>query len=125
MVSEAESVGVSGGWEAVLGGRQRPDWGCSIASRGTLARSVGSSSSGPLGEDAFEATEADDVVGGGDQVPGQAGAIEPSVARPSEAADRLHSAEDLLNGLLTNDKFCWSRPARLHLRWWRRALRDR
>jgi hypothetical protein len=27
--------------------------------------------------------------------------------------------ELLLNGLITNDKFCMSRTARLHLSWWR------
>jgi hypothetical protein len=34
-------------------------------------------------------------------------------------------AVGMLNGLFTNDKFCWSRQARLHLTWWRRAYRDR
>jgi hypothetical protein len=29
------------------------------------------------------------------------------------------------NGIITNDKFCMIRTARLHLTWWRRALRSR
>jgi len=55
----------------------------------------------------------------------QLGAGESPVARPAEATDGLHPPEYLFNGLFTNDKFCWSRPARLHLKWWHRAYRDR
>ena len=43
---------------------------------------------------------------------------------PFEAA-ALGIAKEGLNGLFTNDKFCWSRPARLHLKWLHRAYRDR
>jgi hypothetical protein len=31
----------------------------------------------------------------------------------------------LLNGLITNDKFCFTRDVRLKLTWWRRALKQR
>lgn len=34
-------------------------------------------------------------------------------------------AEHLVNGIITNDKFCLSRWGALALRWWRRPLRLR
>jgi hypothetical protein len=37
----------------------------------------------------------------------------------------LGIAEDGFNGLLTSDKFCWTRHVQLKLTWWRRALRQR
>src|SRR5919204_2360963 len=41
--------------------------------------------------------EADEVVGGRDQVADQAGALDPAVAGPAQAADGLDPAEDLLD----------------------------
>jgi hypothetical protein len=87
-------------------------------------------SPGPMGTSgddwlAHQACYAHQVVGGGHQVARQLGPRQAAVARSSEAAHFLQPAEDLLNGLFTNDKFCWSRPARLDLKWWHRAYRDR
>ncbi len=65
------------------------------------------------------------VVRGGDQVARKLGACQAAVARAPEAADRLQPAKDFLNGLFTNDKFCWSRPAKLRLKARRGAYRDR
>src|SRR5579859_6574911 len=74
---------------------------------------------------AHQACHAHQVVGGRHEVARQLGARQAAVARSAEAAHFLQPAEDLLNGLFTNDKFCWSRPARLDLKWWHRAYRDR
>jgi hypothetical protein len=60
---------------------------------------AGRSGSGGLGEDAFEATEVDQIVGGAHEIAREGGAVEPSEAGPAEAADGLHSAEDLLDPL--------------------------
>jgi hypothetical protein len=40
-----------------------------------------------------------------------------AVARVLNLADVLELIEDGLNGLITNDKFCWSRPGQLRLSW--------
>src|SRR3954466_5231006 len=85
----------NGAWEAARVGRTRPGPGDSAARRVRRGRS----GSGGLGEDAFEAAEADQVVGGGDEVPRVARPFEPTEAGPAEAADGLHPAEDLLDGL--------------------------
>jgi hypothetical protein len=37
----------------------------------------------------------------------------------------LEGPETVLNGTITNDKFCMTRAGRLHLSWWRRPLRSR
>jgi hypothetical protein len=74
---------------------------------------------------AHQACYAHQVVGGRHEVARQLSARQAAVARSAEAAHFLQPAEDLLNGLFTNDKFCWSRPASLRLNWWRRAYRDR
>ena len=34
-------------------------------------------------------------------------------------------AEEMFNGMITNDKFCLTRWGQLHLSWWRRPLRLR
>jgi hypothetical protein len=50
------------------------------------------------------------------------------LAGADEVADverLLDPAEEQLNGLITNDKFCLSRPGRLSLSWWRYPLRLR
>jgi hypothetical protein len=65
------------------------------------------------------------VVRAGHQIARQLRPSQSAVTRPTEATDRLQPAKYLLNGLFTNDKFCWSRPARLYLKWWHRAYRDR
>ena len=67
----------------------------------------------------------DKVVRSCHEVAGQLSPCQTVVARASEPANRLHPAKDLFNGLFTNDKFCWSRPAKLRLKWWHRAYRDR
>ena len=69
--------------------------------------------------------ESHQVVGGCDEIASQFGAGQTTEARPSEATNRFHPAKDLFSGLFTNDKFCWSRPAKLRLKWWHRAYRDR
>src|SRR6266508_5419420 len=70
-------------------------------------------------------SDTDQVVCGSYEVAGELRPLQPDEARPSESPDRFHPAEDLFNGLFTNDKFCWSRQASLRLKWWRRAYRDR
>ena len=72
-----------------------------------------------------QSCDPDQVVGGGDHVASQLCPRQVTKACPTKATHRLDPAKDLLNGLFTNDKFCWSRPARLHLKWWHRAYRDR
>jgi hypothetical protein len=72
-----------------------------------------------------QAYDADQVVGGGHEKDRQVCSLQAAEARATEPAHRLQSAEGLFNGLFANDKFCWSRPARLHLNWWHRAYRDR
>ena len=42
-----------------------------------------------------------------------------------DLTDDLQDPVDLLNGTITNDKFCMSRKGRLHLSWWRMPLRAR
>ncbi len=42
-----------------------------------------------------------------------------------KAGELFGVAEDKLNGLITNDKFCLSRWVALKLSWWRRPLRLR
>ena len=54
---------------------------------------------------------------------GTLGAQHPTELPLKPAA--LGITKQRLNGLFTNDKFCWSRPASLRLKWWRRAYRDR
>src|SRR5262245_42805567 len=63
------------------------------AARRALAGSGGGGERGPTGEDG----EADEVVGGRDQVAGHPGALQAPAARAPEAADGLHPAEDLLD----------------------------
>src|SRR4051794_28950198 len=65
------------------------------------------------------------VVGAADQVARHLGFVQADIACPAEATRRFQPAKYLLNGLFTNDKFCCSRPARLRLKWWHRAYRDR
>jgi hypothetical protein len=72
-----------------------------------------------------QSRHADQVVRGSYEVPRELRSRQPDVARASEPTDCLHPTKDFLNGLFTNDKFCWSRPARLDLKWWHRAYRDR
>ncbi len=75
--------------------------------------------------DLHQSRDANQVVGGSHQITRQASSLQTQEPGAAEATHGLHPAKDLLNGLFTNDKFCWSRPARLHLKWWRRAYRDR
>src|ERR1700730_14210211 len=42
-----------------------------------------------------------------------------------QAAPRFHPTMKILNGTITNDKFCMSRRGRLQLSWWRLSLRAR
>jgi hypothetical protein len=42
-----------------------------------------------------------------------------------EAQALLHKPEGMLNGMITNDKFCLTRRGALELSWWRRPLRLR
>ena len=109
----------------VVGWRRSEDMGRvsdSGLSWGTPVRRVGAS-----GEcwHRRQPGQPDQVVGGGHQIAREVHPLQPAVARLTQAADRFHPAEDFLNGLFTNDKFCWSRPARLDLKWWHRAYRDR
>src|SRR5689334_19462956 len=83
--------------ESVLAGWGRSGSSRSGAGRATGVRSTGSGGSGLAGEATFEATEADQVVGGGHEVARQAGALDAPETGPSEAADGLHPAEDLLD----------------------------
>jgi hypothetical protein len=57
------------------------------------------------------------------------GEVEIRYAIPlSPAGERVpfcHLRKDYLDGLITNDKFCLSRPGRLALSWWRYPLRRR
>ena len=46
-------------------------------------------------------------------------------ARRGPVEGLLTEAVGVLNGLITSDKFCWSRYGQLHLDWWRRPLRLR
>lgn len=50
--------------------------------------------------------------------------VDPALAG-GQASQLLGIPENGLNGLLTSDKFCWTRHAQLRLTWWRRALRQR
>ena len=93
-------------------------WSCTAAGGGLAAASQSRCGSG-----GYQSSHSDKVVGGGDQVAGQSSPLQAAVARASEATHRFHPPEDFFNGLFTNDKFCWSRPARLHLKWWHRAYR--
>ncbi len=43
----------------------------------------------------------------------------------TQAQVRLELPIDLLNGMITNDKFCCTRWSQLQLSWWRRPLRLR
>jgi hypothetical protein len=43
----------------------------------------------------------------------------------AEAEVLLCVMEGHFNGLITSDKFCWTRPGQLRLAWWRRPLRLR
>src|SRR5262245_10663492 len=47
------------------------------------------------------------------------------MARVLDLADVLELIDDRLNGLITNDKFCWSRRGRLRLSWPHYPLRER
>ena len=40
-------------------------------------------------------------------------------------APRLQATKQVFDGLITNDKFCFTRHRQLHLNWWRRPLRLR
>jgi hypothetical protein len=46
-------------------------------------------------------------------------------AGPGQAKGLLEEPEGVLDGLITSDKFCWTRYGQLHLAWWRRPLRLR
>src|SRR5579884_851780 len=63
------------------------------------SRLLGSSRGWQPGGLTEQAGEADQVVGCRDQVAREAGAVQAAEARPTEAADRLHPAEDLLHAL--------------------------
>ena len=51
----------------------------------------------------------------------------PYLARIFPEGDIAPIMQPIFNGLITNDKFCLSRTARLHLSWWRlpRSARQR
>jgi len=83
-----------------------------------------SGSSGAAGQ-RRQASQTDQVVRCGHEIASEVDPLEPAVARLPKASDRFHPAEYFFNGLFTNDKFCWSRPAKLRLKWWHRAYRDR
>ena len=103
VIGRAALTGQKGTVKAVLAGGKRPDLGCSSVRRSVvvgLAWSGGvSGGSGGWSLDAFEAAESDQVVGGGDEVARETGAVQPSVAGATEATDGLDPAEDLLDSL--------------------------
>ena len=102
VIGRPSSAGQNRAWKSTLVSSQGPDLGCSVVRRSSvagLARSGGSGSGGLASMDAFEATEADQVVGGADEIAREGGAVEPSEAGSTEAADGLHPAEDLLDAL--------------------------
>jgi hypothetical protein len=43
----------------------------------------------------------------------------------SHPTELLEPADAALDGLITSDKFCWTRYVQLRLAWWRRPLRLR
>ncbi len=63
--------------------------------------------------------------GKGDQRehPRPCGQVSNARVRKSQHSFRI--AETFLDGLITNDKFCFTRHRQLHLNWWRRPLRLR
>jgi len=46
-------------------------------------------------------------------------------ARGDPAKGLLGEPDGVLDGLITSDKFCWTRYVQLRLNWWRRPLRLR
>src|SRR3954454_12010720 len=102
MIGRASLASQNRAWKPMLRVRTGPELGHSAARRlsvAGLARSGGSGSGGAASLDAFEATEADQVIGGADEIAREGGAVESSEASPTEAADGLHPAEDLLDPL--------------------------
>src|SRR6266516_1791468 len=84
---------VSGGRAAVIRGRcggclERPtrSAGCGTCLVGSARR-----------RDPHQSSDADQVVGGGDQIAGQSRPLQAEKARAAEATHRLHPAEDLLH----------------------------
>ena len=102
VIGGASSAGQNGVWKSTLASPKGLDPGRSAVRRSSvagLARSGGLGSGGLASWDAFEATEADQIVGGADEIACEGGAVESSEAGPTEATDGLHPAEDLLNAL--------------------------
>src|SRR6266542_5677369 len=75
-------------------------------------------------EGAVTSGEDEQGVGDGDE-PQQAVDGLPRTDHEAAQPPGFHGLEGGLNGLLTNDKFCWTRHAQLRLTWWRRPLWQR
>src|SRR2546428_6500015 len=100
----------------------------SCGTRGVVGACLAAwSRSGSSAEAAYRSQthQPDEVVRGRYKVTREVHPLQTTKACFTERPYRFHPAEDFFNGLFTNDKFCWSRPARLHLKWWHRAYRDR
>ena len=66
-----------------------------------------------------------DLVGGDGRDDVNEGVDDGSMPGQIKGRELFDMADDGLNGLITNDKFCLSRPGRLSLSWWRYPLRLR
>src|SRR5947199_9304954 len=99
-MGRASSAGKDRAWQSALASPKWPDLGRIGVRRSRvagLARPGGLGSGGAASLDAFEATEADQIVGGAHEIARESGAVESSEAGPTEATDGLHPAEDLLD----------------------------
>jgi hypothetical protein len=102
VIERAVSAKQQGTWEPTVAGGKGSDLGFSAVRRSSdvgRARSGGGGSGGIASVEAFEATEADQIVGGADEIAREGGAVESSEAGPPEATVGLHPAEDLLTAM--------------------------
>src|ERR1019366_5547678 len=82
-----------------------------VASRVVTGLAVASAARWRLDSSAgTELRDPQQVVGGADQVGGETGPLEASIARAAEVPDRLDPAEDLLDPLAHSLANCVSRP---------------